>query len=54
MVKSNFDKITAATLHGTVTEGSISGLVGEDVTDPTNMDSDVPVNKVAIELSLGE
>ena len=54
MLESNVDKIPAATLRGTVTVSSISSLAGEDVTTPTNMDSDVPVNIAAVEISLAE
>ena len=50
-MESNVDKIPA---DRTVTESSVSNLAGEAVATPTNVDSDVPVNGAAVELSLAQ
>ena len=54
VMESNVDKITAANIHWEVMKSSVSGLVGEAVTAPTNMDCDVHANRAAVELSLAE
>ena len=49
VMESDVDKIPA---NRTAIESSVSNLAGDTVTTPTNMDSDFPVNRAAIELSL--
>ena len=54
MMESNVDEIPAANLHWKVMESSVSSLVGEIVTTRNIVDSDVPDNGAAVELSLAE
>ena len=48
-MESSVDEISAADLHGQVTKNSVSSLVGESF---NNVDSDIPDNGAAVELSL--
>ena len=54
VMESNDEKIPTANLHWKVMESPVSSLVREAITTPTIVDSNVPDNGAAVELSLAE